>query len=213
MLWQRTRSRPCPSTFSPVAVFLLRPPKTWNFLTRIVRIQRPYGSSSSSIYIESYPARFHNFLLCQCSRVQIQRCAVNRVNCANCCACFCPWCRRCHRACCWTRLLIPHKCSGIFGFSFLFHHLCLICPSHHFLFQENLSVLDSVAVAVSSIPCIGDLFSQNSKTDFEFSVCALVLMISHHLFLFPFLCQCQYDSLRFLWENFVLSIVRILQHP
>ena len=29
-----------------------------------------------------------------------------------------------------------------------FHHLCLICPSHRFPFQENLNVLDSVAVAI-----------------------------------------------------------------
>ena len=101
-----------------------------------------------------------------------------------------------------------------------FHHLCLICPSHHFPFQENLNVLDSVAVAIyqgsPSSPCIGDLFSRNSNTDFEFSVCSLVLMISHHLFLlflFNFLCQCHWNSFPFLWKNFVLSTVRILQHP
>ena len=93
-----------------------------------------------------------------------------------------------------------------------FHHLCLICLSHHFPFQENWTVLDSVAVAIcqgsSSSPCIGDLFSRSSNTDLEFSVCLLVLMISHHLFLFPFLCQCQWVR-----KRFVLSIVRILQHP
>ena len=77
-----------------------------------------------------------------------------------------------------------------------FHHLCLICPSHRFPFQENLNVLDSVAVAICqgspSSPCTGDLCSRNSNTDLEFSVCSLVLMISHH----PFHLT-----------------VRILQHP
>ena len=41
-------------------------------------------------------------------------------------------------------------------------------------------------------------------------------MISHHpfnLFLFPFLCQFQWNSFPFLWEIFVLSTVRTLQHP
>ena len=67
-----------------------------------------------------------------------------------------------------------------------------------------------------SSPCTGDLFSSNSNTDFEFSVCSFVLMISHHpfhLFLSPFLCQCQLNYFPFLWENFVRSTVRILQHP
>ena len=79
--------------------------------------------------------------------------------------------------------------------------------------------LDSVAVAICqgspSSPCIGDLFSRNSNIDFEFSVCSLDLIISHdpfHLFLFPFLCQHQWNSFPYLWENFVLATVRILQH-
>ena len=97
-----------------------------------------------------------------------------------------------------------------------FHNRCLVCPSHHFPSQENLNVLDSVSVAICqgspSSPCIGDLFSNKSNTDFGFSVCSLVLMISHHLFhlfLFPFLCQCQWNSFPFLWENFVLSTVSL----
>ena len=41
------------------------------------------------------------------------------------------------------------------------------------------------------------------------------LMISHnpfHLFLFPYLYQHKWNSFPFLWENFVLSTVQILQH-
>ena len=56
-----------------------------------VRVHSPHGSSSSSVHIEGYPARIHNLLLCRCNRAQIQRCALNRVNCANRCACFRMW--------------------------------------------------------------------------------------------------------------------------
>ena len=94
-----------------------------------------------------------------------------------------------------------------------FLYPCLICLSHHFPFQENLTVLDSAAKAVPSSPSIDDLFSLNSNTDLESSACLLVPMISHNIFLFPFLCQCPWGSFPFLWKRFVLSIVRILQHP
>ena len=92
-------------------------------------------------------------------------------------------------------------------------HPCLICLSHHIPFQENLTVLDFAAVALPSSPSNDDLFSRNSNTDLESSACLLVPVMSHHLFLFPSLCQCQWDSFPFLWKRFVLSIVRIFQRP
>ena len=74
-----------------------------------------HSSTSSSVHIEGYPARVHDFL-----RTQIQRRAFNRVDRANCCACFTLRCRRRYRACNWGfSLLIPNMCSSIFGFASL----------------------------------------------------------------------------------------------
>ena len=62
-----------------------------------------------------------------------------------------------------------------------------------------------------SNPQIDDLFSRISNTDFEFSVCSLVLVISDHLFhlfLLPCLCQCQWRFFPFPLEevsSFALS--------
>ena len=71
------------------------------------------------------------------------------------------------------------------------------------LLWPSAKVHPAVLVLVTCFPAI-------PTADFEFSVCSLVPMISHHLFhlfLFPFLCQCQWNSLLFLWEisSFPLS--------
>ena len=56
------------------------------------------------------------------------------------------------------------------------------------LLWPSAKVHPAVLVLMTCFPAI-------SNTDFEFSVCSLVLMISHHLFhlfLLPFLCQCHF---------------------
>ena len=83
--------------------------------TCVVGIHRPHNSTSSNFHVEGCPARVHDLL-----RTHFQRRAFNRLDRANCCACFTLRCRRHYRGRNWgSCLLIPNKCSSIFGFAFL----------------------------------------------------------------------------------------------
>ena len=182
---------------------------TCKFLKGVVSIHRPHSSSSSSVHVDSYPARsdvIHVLLSCSRGSSPIQRDS-SALDCANRCACPHLLCRRRHRARNWgSRCLIPHqllipsKCSSILGLD-----LCQTCLSRLLRSKKDRTVLGSVdaaAAALPSSPSIGDRFSRKSSTDFGSSARSLVLMALHHPFLFLFLRQWPFPLL-----------VQILQHP
>ena len=100
-----------------------------------MRSLRSSATQFLQLHIEGYPPRIHDLLLCHRGCTQIQRCAFNRVNRTNLCACVRLRCRRRHRAR-TSSLLIPNKCSSIFGLASL-SSLVPDLPFTSFPFQRD----------------------------------------------------------------------------